>query len=274
MTTTQKGQAYVASRSLQRTRGRSFGPWPSLVGLTVVLGMMAAMLLGVFPVRRVNVVGANLPITEIIQTSDVTGRSVFLIRRDEVINRLRRIPSIAVTRVEASFPDTVTIYAERRQPYIAWRRGSTTYLLDVNGNVIGTTTSPTLPLIVSTGNAGEPDFATMQALRYSTTIIPHQPDGALAPAQFDPTYGLVVVGQSGWYAVLGSGSAQELGTRVATLAELLLYIAGQGQSLRWADLHLRYGYYCQRGGAPCRSLPPQFGGVLPGATPGVTTTQP
>ena len=235
---------------------------------------MAVMTLNVFSVRHVNVVGAGLPVSAIVQASGVEGENIFRVQRDQVIDRLRQVPSINVTRVDASFPDTVTIYAVLRQAYVAWRSGQTTYLLDANGNILGVATTTFRPLIVSGPGEGVPSFAIMQAVRYASSILPHLPDGKLAAAMVDPKQGLLLEGQSGWYTVIGRGGPQQLGTRVATLASLLQYVASRGQALYFADLHLRYGFYCQRGGAPCRSLPAQFDGSAAAPTPGVTPSLP
>src|SRR5947209_9371576 len=126
--------------------------------LLLVLAALGAAVAGKFTVKRVDVVGANLPATAIVQRADVTGKNIFRVRSESVVERLQALPSVEVTRVETRFPDTITIYATVRHPYVAWRPANVTYLVDAAGTIIGRTIAPTLPLIVGTPRAHTPPF--------------------------------------------------------------------------------------------------------------------
>lgn len=213
------------------------------VALLLVLAALGAMVSGTFKVRRVQVVGAGLPATAIVQTADVTGKNIFRLRSDAIVQRLQALPAVDVTRVETRFPDTVTIYASLRHAYVAWRPGTITFLVDASGVILSSTTATTLPLIVGTAGAPTPPFSVLQAARYAVKALSAVPDGAVQESKMEPNVGMVIIGRSGWQAVIGSGDPQALVSRVATLASLLRAIEGRGQHLKYADLRYREPYY-------------------------------
>jgi cell division septal protein FtsQ len=219
---------------------------PSLIALALVVAALVAIVQGAFRVRRVVVVGANLPSSAIVQTAGITGRNIFRLRSDAVIQRLTTLPAIEVSRVSTSFPDTVTIYARMRQPYAAWRVGSTDDVLDDTGRIIAQVRATTLPVIGGSPGMPPPGFAVLQATRYAQAILPAAPDGALKGCRMDRKLGLVITGKSGWRAVIGSGGPRALVQRVATLATLLGAIAARSQRLGYADLRFSEPYFRAR----------------------------
>jgi hypothetical protein len=219
---------------------------PSVAALLLVLAALAAIVHGAYRVRHVDVVGANLPAAEIVQAADVTDRNIFRLRSDAIIARLATLPSVEVRHVSTSFPDTVTIYARVRHPYAAWRVGGTTSLLDDTGRIIGQVKITTLPTVAGSPAMQPPGFGVLQAVRYANDALPTAPDGALARCEMRRMVGLVIVGQSGWQAVIGWGSPRQLVQRVATLATLLGAIASRAEHLGHADLRYREPYFRPR----------------------------
>jgi hypothetical protein len=225
--------------------GRS--PWPTVVALAGVLVICGMAIGGFFTVRHVEVIGNGLPTSEIVQKADVSGKNIFRLRSDDVVTRLAQIPSVEVIHVDTSFPSTVRIFARLRQPYVAWQTGDVIQVVDASGNIIGTTNlSTSLPIIVGPPHAPPPAFAVMQAARYAATLLPPAPNGAIRRSQIDVKLGMVVVGRSGWQAVIGTGDPQTMVGRVATVAALLRTVYKQRQVLTFADVRFRTPYYRTR----------------------------
>jgi cell division septal protein FtsQ len=205
---------------------------------------LAACVFGLFTVRSVQIVGTNLPTALMVQAAAVSGQNIFSVRSDQVIQRLGSVPSIDVTSVTTDFPDRVVIHATARRPVVIWRSPHGALLVDRYGHVIGPAGSAMLPSIASPQLPGSDGIA---AALYATRLLPPEPDGTVAGLVADPRLGLTIRGVSGWRAVLGSGAAQVLVTRVATLQSLLAAIAQHNQRLAYADLRFRGGYYRVRG---------------------------
>jgi cell division septal protein FtsQ len=219
---------------------------PSIVALVLVLAALTAIVQGTYRVRRVDIVGTNVPSTAIAKAADVLGHNIFRLRSDAIIRRLAAVPSVEVSRVTTTFPDTVTIFARVRTAYAAWQVGGVIELLDDTGRIIGQTKWTSLPVILGLPGMHPPGFAVLQAARYALQALPSAPDGAVLHLQTDPKLGLVIIGRSGWQAVVGSGAAQLLVQRVATLSALLIAIARRSQRLQYADLRYREPYYRPR----------------------------
>jgi cell division septal protein FtsQ len=219
---------------------------PSTAALILVLAALTAIVQGAYRVRRLDIVGTNVPATAIAKAAGVLGHNIFRLRSDAIVRRLDALPSVEVSRITTTFPDTVTIFAIVRTPYAAWQVGGVVNLLDDTGRIIGQTKSTSLPVILGLPGMHPPGFAVLQAARYALQSLPTAPDGTVLHVQMDPKLGLVIVGQSGWQAVVGSGTPQLLAQRVATLSALLVAIAHRSQSLQYADLRYREPYYRQR----------------------------
>ncbi|GAC1400165.1 MAG: hypothetical protein NVSMB52_13800 [Chloroflexota bacterium] len=204
------------------------------------MALLGMFLSGFFTVTTVQLVGDKLPADQIIPATDVLGKNVFRVRSDQVVERLGHLPAISVDHVEVSFPGQVTVYARVRSPVAAWRTASGTFLLDRSGLQIGQTLRTTLPII--TGGNRAPDGSVVQAVQYAATSIPSTPNGSIAGFRIDPQAGLIIVGSSGWQAVAGTGSAQTMVRRVATLAAFLNAPQTRSRHLTFVDLHYRQPY--------------------------------
>src|SRR5579859_3153003 len=93
--------------------------WAFGTFLACVVGL-AVVFYGIFRVHRVDVVGHSLPVAMIQRVAGVDDQNVFTVQSDQVVARLAVIREIVVGRVETSFPDRVTIYAQERQPMVVW----------------------------------------------------------------------------------------------------------------------------------------------------------
>lgn len=212
-----------------------------MIGLILCGGFLGAILLGVFTVRRVTVVGANLPSAQIEQMANVDGENIFTVRSDEVAARVGQLPSVDVTRVDTSFPDTVTIYASLRDASIAWRNANGLFLIDRYGVSLGPTASSSLPTVAG-GNA-PPSRGIVEAVRYAAQTLPGAPGGKSATFAIDPQIGLTITGQSGWKADVGNGDRQTMVQRVATLVAILKQLGDRTASLAYVDVRYREPYF-------------------------------
>jgi cell division protein FtsQ len=223
-------------------RNRQLVPIVLLAGCLAALAAVGA---GVFKVRTVEVRGANIPAAQIAAAAQVTGQNIFMVRTDDIIDRLDQLPAIEVTKVETAFPDRVIIYAQPRTPAIAWQTRDGIHLIDATGVDIGPVTRTRLPLVV--GGDRPPSADMVEAIQYAVSALPRAPGGTIAGFSLDPSTGLAVNAQAGWKAVLGRGTAQTLVKRVATLVALLRALVGK-QPPVYIDLRYREPYYKVAGG--------------------------
>jgi len=224
--------------------GRSQAPLYTAGALALSVLALCACLVGVFKVQTIQVVGAGLPAAAMADAAAVSGQNVFTVRSDLVIDRMASLPAVEVTRVETDFPDRVVIYARLREPAIAWQSAHGTLLIDRYGHVLGPATRSTLPLV---SGPQPPDSDTITAVKYALRLLPAAPDGAVAGFSLDRSTGLSIHGRSGWQAVLGSGTAQNLVIRIANLQVVLNTVARNGQRLATADMRHGGAFYHVRG---------------------------
>jgi hypothetical protein len=205
------------------------------------MAALIASAIGVFTVKKVQVIGTDLPREKIVQASDVVGHNIFRVRADGVIDRLQSVPDIVVEQVETSFPDQVTIHARLREAMVAWQRGNAIFLLDSAGRVIKQVPKTDLPVIVGEDRHGAFGPGVVQAVRYAVRALPNAPSGAIAGFRVVPASGLTIVGKSGWRAVAGQGSARVLVARVAFLEALLRKLGPRAEQLAIIDVRNRQG---------------------------------
>lgn len=208
-------------------------PWPRVLG---VLGMAAvvaaaAWFLGdpMFRVepRTVTVTGARFTDEAAIRAStglvgDVRP-SLFILATRRMEAHIERLPTVVRADVTATLPDRVAISVVERTPMVAWWLGDAGYLVDVEGVVLGPTTSvaatelgdgstgSTLPALIDerTGVALVPgervDPVDLQAVRLLGALTPPLV-GSRAPAltlSVDDESGYVLAWPGRWRAVFG-----------------------------------------------------------------------
>jgi cell division septal protein FtsQ len=217
------------------------------LALLACAGLLAVAATGLFRVKHVDVVGANVPVDKIVQTAGVTGQNVFTIRSDQVVARVSRIREIVVERVDTTFPDRVTIYATERTPAVAWLSGRRLYELDANGALIRQVVTTSLPVIAGPQPQTPVGQGIVQGVRYAVHALATVPDGSIAHFRYDPRTGLSIDGRAGWIAEVGNGTPQHVVDRVATLASLLASTRNRAGSLQFVDLRLSSVYARFRG---------------------------
>lgn len=223
------------------TTGSLFARLLCLAGLILSLASLAAVVGGLFTVHTVRVVGSRLPQATIVAATDVTGKNIFRVRSDQVVERLSHLPSIDVDRVEVSFPNQVTVYARDRVPVVAWVTPSGDFLIDRSGTQIGEVRNTSLPAV--SGGDRPPDAGMVAAILYAATALPNTPNGTATGFQIDKYGNLLVLGRGGWQAQLGRGSAQQLVRRVAVLAAILDKSRTRTHRLTFVDVRYHSPYY-------------------------------
>jgi cell division septal protein FtsQ len=198
---------------------------------------------GVFTVRRIQVVGQGVPVQAVSRAAGVRGTNVFSVRADSVVARLQSIRTIVVRRVDVSFPDTVTIFAQARVPMVAWRSPSgALYLLDPDGVIISSVQKTDLPIVQGTARGSTLGPGAVAAVRYAVHRLPRAANGAVAGFEYSHASGLTIRGRAGWTAVAGTGSPQTLANRIAVLAALLDSLRGKPRRLKYINLRQRSTY--------------------------------
>lgn len=233
------------NRDVKQTLSRRVPPalW-SLATLGICLGFLAAAATGRFAVREVDVVGKNVPKAVIVQAAGVTGHNLFTVRSDQVVRRLAGVHEVTIQRVDTVFPNRVVIYARARTPIAAWRTGTALYLIDRSGQKIKRVPGTTLPIISTGPNIHVLPPVVLLAVTEAEKLLPPVPHGAVAGFLYGPHRGLTINGQSGWQALVGTGSAQTLVNRIATLASFLQSTQNRPH-LQLVDLryHVPYATY-------------------------------
>ncbi|HEX8918785.1 MAG TPA: cell division protein FtsQ/DivIB [Chloroflexota bacterium] len=211
--------------------------WWSVGALLLCVSSLGAIFFGMFRIHQIDVVGSGLPSATIRQEAGVADQNVFTVQSDQVVARLSNIREIVVGRVETSFPDRVTVYAQERRPMVVWQTGRARYELDPEGNIIRPVTVSALPVITGPASqGGRIDSGIIQAVRFAVQALPSAPNGAVAMFDMQPNNGLKIFGRSGWSAMVGKGTAQSLANRIATLSSVLSTLQKQRRRLIWVDL--------------------------------------
>ncbi|MGH2448294.1 MAG: cell division protein FtsQ/DivIB [Chloroflexota bacterium] len=223
---------------MTRTGKEPSGPPRALlpgIVLLLSLAVLAAIVGGLFKVREVQVIGANLPRAQVASAAAVSGRNIFSVQSDQVVRRLGRLHSVQVVRVDTSFPGQVTIVARMRRPVAGWQEGKSLYLVGADGTITQRVRATTLPIVIAQGGA-RPDPAMLQAVRYATRRLSTVPNSGLCTYSFAPRQGLTIASRKGWKASVGRGSTRALFERIATLVALLRQDVGQSRNLVSVDL--------------------------------------
>ncbi len=223
-------------RPEHRTQSTARAATPSVLALLLCLGLLAAIFDNVFKVKRIEIVGANLPQAQLVAASGVMGANIFRVRSDSVVARLSSLREIVVTGVHTALPDRVIIDAQARPAYAAWRTAQGLFRLDEDGNVIDRVSHTSLPVITGTVSNVSVGPGVIAAVRYAVQVVPAAPKGTIAGIRYGPKDGLTISGTAGWRAIVGTGSTTQLLNRVADLVGVLRAALRRSESLRSVDL--------------------------------------
>jgi cell division protein FtsQ len=181
-----------------------------------------------FTVHRVVVAGVvSLPGTTIATTSGVLGQSIFSIDPQTIASRVAGLPGIQQTSVHAEVPDTLVIQVRERNVALVWDTGSTAFLLDGTGRVIGMAAPGVpppalvvhaLPGVTVPTVGAQVDSTTMRTALSLNARLPAEAGLTQADLVIDPLVG-VIVQTPDWRAIVGTDD--QLGRKLAVLRAML-----------------------------------------------------
>lgn len=93
-----------------------------------------------YAVRQVTTRGTTALTAEDVEAlADVTGRSIWFVRDDEVAARIRQSPYVERVAVQVLLPDSVVVQVTERRPEVRWTHAGTTYAVTWEGLVLDDT---------------------------------------------------------------------------------------------------------------------------------------
>jgi hypothetical protein len=203
--------------------------------LLLVLGFAAPT----FRVSHISVIGNNLPVAVIVDTSGAQGRNIFTIRGATIVHSLEQVPNVIVTGVSISLPNTVIIRAAARTPVFAWKERGSLYEVDQYGRLISRVPSSGLPVVRNntTKTFGLGDYLSPTVtlgVVYAIRTLKHTGIRSFVLGQ---NKGIFIYSSQQWRADLGLPSPRELVVRIAMLQS---FINKNGNGLlRSVDLRSR-----------------------------------
>jgi len=232
-------------------------PMPWLAMAIVCLAMLGYVAeSGKFDIRAITVDGLNLSpklISQIDAQCDCIGMNVFVVKPDDIQQRLEGIPQLVVTRVYTSLPNQLVVEASLKKPVAIWRTPDAAYSVAADGEVLQVWEAPFpkhgwpgLPVFDehydSVFQQGQPWHAgqhvAVDALAMALSVhskvarlslnVP-EPAGVMPPPLakrigsylYQPLAGLILVGHSNWWAVLGMDRSSNLDYRLDVLVAVL-----------------------------------------------------
>lgn len=113
---------------------------------TLAGGGYAAYQSPYFEVSTVEVRGNEAVSAEAIaQRADLVGDRMFSADLGSAQRSVFAIPQLSSVRIERSWPDTIVVHVEEREPWGVWEQGGLRYTIDEEGVVISTTGTPAAP---------------------------------------------------------------------------------------------------------------------------------
>jgi len=210
-----------------------------LIALTagVACGLAMLLQLPVWQVSRTSTqVGGNRRLTsdKVLLAAGVEGRSIFLLRQDDIEAAVRELPGIADARVHLRLPNQVVIDVWEYAPLVAWRTITTTVWLTAEGTVVPQT-GEAPPLTLNDRSASFPETGnpmTEMLLRNLRTLSETLPE--VREVDYTREHGLTFRTREGWEVWLGEGGS--LREKLQLLAAAREEISRLGRQIQVIDL--------------------------------------
>lgn len=188
------------------------------------------------------------------------GQNIFTVQPSDIKLRLDEIPTLLITRVYTRLPNQVIVDGGYRVKVAIWRTPEAAYAVDNTGEVLQVWKLPfpktgwPLPVFDegydTTFHKGRRllvgDSIPQAPLTMARQVRSRLPQALLPQVKtffYRPGAGLILVGKTGWLALLGMDYSSQLNARLSTLQTILSgkHALLQGQDC--VDLRGQYPYY-------------------------------
>ncbi len=235
---------------MQRLRpGRKCAIAGVVLGIFGVLGggAYAAYASPIFEVSTVEVRGnENVEAATIAGRADLAGESMFTADLSGAQHDIYEIARLETVRLERSWPDTVVIHVEERQPWGTWEQGGLSYTIDRDGVVLGTADDiapPEDPPVIVSSEVGARDLGervdhhAVAVARDIYELLPERLGTSVTEVAFLTGKGVQVTTADGHVAVLGDSSGMDY--KLAVWAEMAA--TAEEEDIDYNVIDLRYG---------------------------------
>jgi hypothetical protein len=263
-------------RRIFRTRRRLGWGWvrhlPLLwIGALAVCAFLFYFVVGsgIFSVKKVVAVGLKpRELAQVMDRCRCVGQNIFVVRPDDIRQRLESIPTLIIKRVYTSMPNNVYVEASYRLRIAVWRTPEAAYAVAADGEVLQIWRKPfphfsPLPvfdegydgtikkghrLLIGEHVPAEPLAMAMSLHRR----IPPALQVLVKGYYYRPFIGVTVIGKANWWALFGLDYSAKLDLRINTvIAALATVPPATAPTLRPGDcidlravLYMRHDHTC------------------------------
>jgi cell division protein FtsQ len=253
----QRGEMIGAKVALKRT-GLHLPTWRPGRGSAIVAVIVAfiGVLAGsgyaayhspFFEVSQVQVRGnSDVSTSLIVERAGLMGDRMFNADLASAQRSIYSIPQLESVRLERSWPDTIVVYVEEREPWGVWEQGGLSYTIDREGVVISTTGVPSpppgAPVIISSevGARQLGDRVDHHAVAVATDIyelLPERLGTTVTEVAFLTGKGVQVTTSDGQTAILGDSSGIDYKLAVWEAVSA----TARNEGIEYTVIDLRYG---------------------------------
>lgn len=223
--------------------------WLVLASTVAVMGSVLAGGVWVyqspfFEVTHITVKGNQAISTDsVVTAANVLGESMFNADLASAQRALYGLPLVSSVKIDRSWPHSLTITVQERQPWGTWQQDGVSYTIDREGVILGTNPAPAgSPVIVSAepGSHVQGDRVDYQAVTAAAEIyekLPGQLGTTVTNVAFLPGKGVQVTTADNQTALLGDSSS--IPYKLAVWAAVAKQAANQ--KLNYTTIDLRYG---------------------------------
>jgi cell division protein FtsQ len=196
-------------------------------------------------VQQVHIRGTEtLDNASLVEIAGLKGASMIDLPQDEVRSRLLEIPQIKSVSIDRSWPNTVNLDIEERQPVAYWAVGGRDFVVDAEGVVLAASAPRgTVPRITESDASrvmGPGDRVHPDAIALARRIYNESPrflNQSVRELEYRAGIGVTAVFTNGMRVTFGDERAYEY--KVAVLSKLLDQLSAKNFTPRAVDL--RFG---------------------------------
>jgi hypothetical protein len=172
----------------------------------------------------------------IYEASQVDIRSIFWLRPDDIARRVLQLPGVSSVAVHIRLPNQVIIDVQENQPFVNWKKGTTSLWLGNDGSGLPATgKSPSLNLIDPGGLAADSKGSLRSKLLADLqSIHSRRPD--IGDVYYGAQEGLYFQAPQGWTVYLGQDG--DVDAKLVLLGIMQSQIAAQATPAKIVDLRI------------------------------------